>query len=198
MRGTRPLNNEELLLIANACEGRHAARDKSLFVIGFSTGGRISELLSLKLGDVYQNDKPVETLHFNRQIVKGKESSRSVPVNSDGVNAISKLINYHIERFGSIDVNRPCFPTQGKGNVSITRQRAHQILKDVFVKAGLNGNLATHSLRKSYAQRLYGMTGDIYAISEMLGHKNVNTTRAYLGVDIEKIKLASEAMTIGE
>lgn len=198
MKGTRPLNNEELLLIVNAYEGRHAARDKSLIVIGFSTGGRISELLSLKLGDVYQNDKPVETLHFNRQIVKGKESSRSVPVNSDGVNAISELVNYHIERFGSIDVNRPCFPTQGKGNVSITRQRAHQILKDVFVKAGLNGNLATHSLRKSYAQRLYGITGDIYAISEMLGHKNVNTTRVYLGVDIEKIKRASEAMTIGE
>lgn len=181
-----------------AYEGRHAARDKPLIVIGFSTGGRISELLSLKLGDVYQNDKPVETLHFKRQIVKGKESSRSVPVNSDGVKAISELVNYHIEKFGSIDVNRPCFPAQGKGNVSITRQRADQILKDVFVKAGLNGNLATHSLRKSYAQRLYGETYDIYAVGEMLGHKNVNTTRDYLGVDIEKIKSASEAMTIGE
>lgn len=197
MRGTRPLNNEELLLISDCFDGRYAIRDRSLLIIGFSTGGRISELLNLTLGDVYQNGKPVETLHFNKQVVKGKESSRSIPVNSDGVRAISELIDWHREKFGRIDTSRPCFPSQQSG-LPLTRQRAHQILKDVFLKAGLNGNLATHSLRKSYAQRLYSITGDIYLISEMLGHRDVNTTRAYLGVDIEKVKQASEAMSIGK
>lgn len=200
MRGARPLSNDELRIIAECFEGEFAIRDKSLILIGVSTGGRISELLALTLGDVYQNDKPVETLHFNKDVVKGKENSRTVPVNSDGVRAISDLIHWHSENYGNIDLNRPCFPSRQKRKgeqVSITRQRAHQIFKDVCKKAGLNGNLATHSLRKSYAQRLYVILADVFSVKEMLGHQDIKTTQAYLGVDVEKVRKASEAMTIG-
>ncbi|MCG9133605.1 tyrosine-type recombinase/integrase [Candidatus Poribacteria bacterium] len=200
MRGTRPLSNGELRIIADCFDGEFAIRDKSLILIGVSTGGRISELLALTLGDVYQNDKPVETLHFNKDVVKGKENSRTVPVNSDGVKAISDLIHWHVEYYGNIDPQRPCFPSRQKRKgeqVSITRQRAHQVFKDVCEKAGLNGNLATHSLRKSYAQRLYVILSDVFSVKEMLGHQDVKTTQAYLGVDVEKVRKASEAMTIG-
>lgn len=200
MKGTRPLNNEELTLISNSFEGLYAIRDRSLILIGISTGGRISELLSLKIGDVWQNKKPVENLHFNRNVVKGKENARSVPVNSDGIGAIKELIAWHKEKYGSLDTMRPLFPSRqsrkGKGISAVTRQRAHQIFKDVCHKAGLNGNLATHSLRKSYAQRLYAILADIFSVKEMLGHQNVTTTQAYLGVDIEKVKEASEAMAL--
>lgn len=197
MKGMRPLNNDELLNLTKHFDGKYATRNKSLLIIGISTGGRISELLSLKLGDVFQNGRPVDILHFKRDVVKGKESARSVPVNSDGTRAITELVNWHNEKFGSFDASRPCFPSQ-QGGLSLTRQRAHDILKDVFKRAGLNGNLATHSLRKSYAQRLYAITGNIYVISEMLGHSSVDTTRAYLGVDVEYVKEASEKMIIGE
>ena len=51
------------------------------------------------------------------------------------------------------------------------RQTAHDILKKAFIAAGLNGKLATHSLRKSFAQRVYNKSGDIYLVQELLGHK---------------------------
>ena len=199
MKGTRSLNNEELTLISNSFEGKYAVRDRSLILIGISTGGRISELLSLTIGDVYQNKKPVESLHFNRDVVKGKENARAVPVNSDGIGAIAELIDWHKEMYGSLDTGRPLFPSRQsrKQRISaVTRQRAHQIFKQVCQRAGLNGNLATHSLRKSYAQRLYAILADIFSVKEMLGHRNVTTTQAYLGVDIEKVKKASEQMAI--
>ena len=65
----------------------------------------------------------------------------------------------------------------------MTRRAAHNVLKDAFEAAGLNGHLATHSLRKSFAQRLYEQTGDVFTVQEMLGHKSIATTQKYLGVN---------------
>ena len=45
---------------------RFEARNRGLFMLGVSTGGRISELLSLTVGDVYQNQKPVTDLLFDK------------------------------------------------------------------------------------------------------------------------------------
>ena len=53
-------------------------------MLGVSTGGRISELLSLQIADVYQNGRAVTDLLFNKSVVKGGEVSRAVPVNRDG------------------------------------------------------------------------------------------------------------------
>ena len=61
-------------------------------MLGVSTGGRISELLSLRLGVVYQNGKPVSDLLYDKSIVKGGEVSRAVPVNTDGMRAINDLL----------------------------------------------------------------------------------------------------------
>ena len=55
MRGTRPLDNNEIRKVAECFDGTFAVRNRSLFMLGVSTGGRISELLSLTIGDVYQN-----------------------------------------------------------------------------------------------------------------------------------------------
>ena len=78
----------------------------------------------------------------------------------------------------------------------MSRRTAHDVLKSAFEVAGLNGHLATHSLRKSFAQRLYDRTGDIFAVQEMLGHKSVTTTQKYLGVNYANIKEAVEEMSI--
>ena len=55
MRGTRPLDNVEISEVYDAFDGIFAIRNRSLFMLGVSTGGRISELLGLRLGDVFQN-----------------------------------------------------------------------------------------------------------------------------------------------
>ena len=54
--------------------------------------------------------------------------------------------------------------------------------------------MTTHSLQKSFAQRLYDATDDIYAVQEMIGHKNVTTTQRYLGVNYTKVRSAVESM----
>ena len=56
MKGTRPLDNDEVRLVSACFDGTFATRNRALFMLGVSTGGRISELLSLQIGDVWQND----------------------------------------------------------------------------------------------------------------------------------------------
>ena len=191
MTGTRPLNNQEILLVKACFDGKYAVRNRSLFMLGVSTGGCISELLSLQIGDVWQNCRAVSDLLFERSVVKRSEVSRAVPVNSDGSHAISELIAWHREAYHTTHKNRPLFPSRnGQGDKSMSRRAAHNVLKSAFQVAGLKGHLATHSLRKSFAQRLYDRTGDIFAVQEMLGHKSVATTQRYLGVNDASVREA--------
>ena len=197
MKGTRPLDNDEIRRVSGCFTGMYEVRNRGLFMIGVSTGGRISELLSLRVGDVYQNKKPVTDLLYGKSIVKGGEVSRSVPVNADGRKAIDALVNWHHRHYSSIASKRPLFPSRHKsGTVPLHRQTAHAILKTAFIEAGLNGHIATHSLRKSFAQRLYDKTGDIYLVQELLGHRNISTTQKYLGVNYADAKAAVEAIAL--
>ena len=75
MKGTRPLDNHEIRRVSAAFTGTYEIRNRALFIIGVSTGGRISELLSLTIGDVYQNDKPVSDL-LSSKAVKSQEPCR--------------------------------------------------------------------------------------------------------------------------
>ena len=110
MKGTRPLDNDEIRRVSTCFTGTFATRNRGLFMLGVSTGGRISELLSLTIGDVYQNRKAVTDLLFDKSIVKGGEVNRAVPVNRDGRRAIEDLIGWHREKYGKLDVKRPLFP----------------------------------------------------------------------------------------
>jgi site-specific recombinase XerD len=76
----------------------------------------------------------------------------------------------------------------------MNRRTAHTALKTAFEAAGLNGKLATHSMRKSFAQRLYDQTRNIFAVQEMLEHKSIATTQRYLGVNYVTVREAVEKM----
>ena len=197
MKGTRPLDNDEIRSVSTCFAGTFQIRNRSLFMLGVSTGGRISELLSLTIGDVYQNGSAVSDLLFERSIVKGGEVSRAVPVNRDGRRAIDELASWHSQHYQNTDPNRPLFPSRHQsGTVPMHRQTAHDILKKAFIAAGLNGKLATHSLRKSFAQRVYNKTGDIYLVQELLGHRNIATTQNYLGVNYADARAAVESIAL--
>ena len=197
MKGTRPLDNKEILLVSACFDGTFEARNSGLFMLGVSTGGRISELLSLQIRDVYQNGTAVTDLLFDRSIVKGGEVSCAVPVNRDGRLAIDNLIAWHRERYNSLHKSHPLFSSrQGQRPQAMSRRTAHNVLKQAFEAAGLNGQLATHSLRKSFAQRLYDCAGDIFVVQEMLGHRKVETTQKYLGVNYARLRESLEAMAV--
>ena len=198
MKGTRPLDNNEIRLVSACFTGTFEVRNRGLFLLGVSTGGRISELLSLRIGDVWQNGKSVSDLLFEKNIVKGGEVSRAVPVNVDGRRAIEDLIGWHREKYKTIGPTRPLFPSRNRnGTVRMNRQTAHEMLKQAFVAAGLNGKLATHSLRKSFAQRVYEQSNDIYLVQELLGHRNIATTQKYLGVNYADARAAVEGIALG-
>ena len=59
MKGTKPLDNNEIRLVSACFTGTFEARNRGLFLLGVSTGGRISELLGLQIEDVWQNDRAV-------------------------------------------------------------------------------------------------------------------------------------------
>ncbi len=59
MKGTRPLDNDEIRRVSTCFTGTYQICNRGLFMLGVSTGSRISELLSLRIGDVFQNEKIV-------------------------------------------------------------------------------------------------------------------------------------------
>ena len=74
MKGTRPLDNTEIRRVSACFDSTYEARNRGLFLLGVSTGGRISELLSLRIGDVWQKDKTVTDLLFDRLSSKAVKS----------------------------------------------------------------------------------------------------------------------------
>ncbi len=137
-------------------------------MLGVSTGGRISELLSLTIGDVYQNSKAKAELVFDKSIVKWGEVSRRMVMNLDARLAVEQLIAWHKERYKRVAETRPLFPSRKRnargGLKSRLRIAAHDVLKRAFDAAGLNGNLATHSMRKSFAQCLFEQTTSTWGV----------------------------------
>lgn len=203
MKGTRPLDNAEIHAVANHFTGEFAVRNRSLFMLGVSIGGRIDELLSLTVGDVYQNGKPVSDVLYEKSIVKGGEVARAVPLNADGRDAVEKIMAWHTEKFstlGEVNPDLPLFVSRVKNKDGtpkrMTTQAGRDAIMAAFAAAGLNGKLGTHSMRKSFAQRLYSQTNDIFVVQEMLGHKNISTTQEYLGVNYAEVREALELMSV--
>ena len=127
MKGTRPLDNDEIRRVSTCFTGTFATRNRGLFMLGVSTGGRISELLSLQIGDVWQNGKAVTDLLYEKNIVKGSEVSRAVPVNADGRLAIDDLIAWHRQHYGNTNESPPLFPSRHKSGTVPMHRRDHAL-----------------------------------------------------------------------
>ena len=153
---------------------------------------RISELLSLNIADVWEKDRPLDIINLHKQQVKGKKESRSIPLNVAAKEAIRELVEW-LSQQGEITDSTSLFPSQ-VGGETITRMQAHRILKRAYEDAGLTGKLATHSMRKTFGTRVYQVTKDIMTTKELLGHANVNTTQRYIGVGMDTLREAVEAI----
>jgi integrase len=79
MKGCRPLTDQEVNLISRSFSGTFAKRNKALFILGVRSGFRISELLSLRVGDVLQHGKIVEHVTVARAHMKKKLEGRTGP-----------------------------------------------------------------------------------------------------------------------
>ena len=98
MRGCRPIEDHELPGIKKEFEGKQfSKRNKALFVLGCRTGFCISELLSLRVKDVYQQDKVVDRVWMARKNMKGKKNGRAVVIHQEAREAARDTadINFH-------------------------------------------------------------------------------------------------------
>lgn len=179
MKGSRPLTRQQVKEVLRITE---TIREKTLLTIGFCTGYRISELLSLTVADV-STDGAIHS-HVTVKAVHTKtKTSRSVLLNSDAKKALQSLVSW-LKAKGLTDKTTPLFLSRKRATTgevkAINRQQAHEIIKTLFAKIGEFGNVSTHTLRKTFAARIYEQTDKLELVQIALGHKSINSTISYL------------------
>jgi site-specific recombinase XerD len=171
-----------------------SARDAMLIELGFETGLRLSEMLSLTIGSVWKGGAPVSVLRATRSCLKGGSgvrarsvASRAIPVNERAREAI---VRYLGERPTAAPAE-PLFLSR-EGGEALCRRQGTRIIRDIFLAAGLDPARAWggHSLRKRFVRRVYDLTGDINTTRAAAGHRWIQTTQIYLGMAEEEAAAA--------
>ena len=89
MKGCRPLTDEEVDLLQQSFGGVYAERDKALFLLGVKSGFRISELLSLRVGEVSQHGRLVDRVTVQRRHMKKQREGRTVLLHPEAKAALA-------------------------------------------------------------------------------------------------------------
>jgi integrase/recombinase XerD len=149
-------------------------RDKALIELLYATGLRVSELLSLKPGDV-QLDAGYLTC-----IGKG-DKERLVPLGHEAADWVRRYVS---EGRAALLHGRksPWLFVNAKGGARLSRVGFWKILKEYGIKAGVPRGLSPHVLRHSFATHLLERGADLRAIQMMLGHADLSTTQIYTHV----------------
>ena len=176
MIGCRPYSTEEYDRVINLFLGRYALRNKALFICGSKMGFRISEITSLRVSDVIQDEQVVDYVTVKKSAMKGKKYSRSVLLHPGAKTALLVWID-EMKKRNWYNPNSFLFRSQIAENRPITGSCAASILKSAFKLAGMKGKLSTHSMRKHFALRMYSLlNNDLYRLSKAIGHANICTT----------------------
>lgn len=208
MRGSTPLTREEakevkrLLMTVGRCRERNHA----LFCIGVNTGFRISELLSLRVGDLMNRDGSItEYVTVKASDMKGGCEGRTIYFNSHGRAIAENYINW-LKKQRFYRENMPLFYSEQFKGRKIDRIQACKILNRAFELAEVNGQLGTHVMRKTFANMVYDSMleklGDgkpidaIRQTSKALGHTSVTNTELYLSFRDEEIRDTLEKVGI--
>jgi integrase/recombinase XerD len=192
MKGARHLSKQEIQNLAQSFYGECQVRSRTLFLLGLNIGTRISELLALNVGDVWQYGKPVEILELKKAITKGKKT-RQIPLNDQAKEVITELIRWKESQGEDLSLNAPLFSSR-KGSGRLSRFQVHRILKDSFQSNECSGKVSTHSLRKSFAKALLVSGNNLRAIQVLLGHTSLATTEKYLAVSPDELSQAVNSL----
>jgi integrase len=192
MAGCRPLTSAEVAQVARTfADDFQGQRNKALFIVGVRTGFRISELLSLKVGDVYQHGQVVDEVTVAKRNRKQKTASHTLPLHQEAKQALAHWLTCYQAREHLLPGHLPLFPARQGDHKAISRVRAFQMLMDAFRACGLTGRLGTHTLRKTFAMTMYErLDENIFKVQQALGHKWITSTQAYLPLNAEEITRA--------
>lgn len=146
-------------------------RNKAIIETLYSCGLRVSELVNLKISDLYFDEG------FVRVIGKG-DKQRIVPIGSIAI----KQINIYKDQVRVFQDIKPGFEDilfLNRRGRQLTRVMIFTIIKKLAEEAGIKKNISPHTLRHSFATELVQRGADLRAVQEMLGHESITTTEIY-------------------
>lgn len=181
MKGCRALSDQEIQQVVASFSGKNALRNRCLVTLGIKSGFRISELLSLKVGAVWQMGQVVERVTVDRRHMKKRQEGRTVLLHPDAGAAVGLLVE-KLKGKATFGPQTYLFQSQKGPNRPLSRVGAWLVLKKVFARTQVTGKTGTHSLRKTFADRIYGRLGnDLVKTQRAMGHRNIQSTISYLG-----------------
>lgn len=148
-------------------------RNKLMFVFLYFTGLRVSELITIKISNLYLND------HYLKVIGKGNKQ-RIIPLNNELEEQLEKYLLTTRKEILNLNHSDYLF-VNAQGN-PITRQGFHKILKNACLIAGITKNVSPHTIRHSFATQLLNNGIDLRAVQVLLGHSDISTTQIYTHV----------------
>jgi integrase len=156
-------------------------RNEMLFVLGINSALRISDLLSLTVSDILdENGNVKEAVSLSEQKT-GK--NKLFPLND----AAKKVIAEYVEE-ARPDREAALFPSR-KGGKAISRIQAWEILKNAAEEVGIS-NVGTHTLRKTFGYHIYMRTNNLGLVQKLLNHRSSGETLRYIGIEQNDINKA--------
>lgn len=155
-------------------------RNKAIVETMYSCGLRVSEVVNLKLSQIYLD------VGFVRVIGKGNKE-RLVPIGSSA----SKYISIYadgVRRHQAIVPGEEDILFLNRRGRRLTRVMIFLIIKDLVKKAGISKTISPHTFRHSFATHLVEGGADLRAVQEMLGHESITTTEIYTHLDREFLR----------
>ncbi len=155
-------------------------RDRAMLELLYACGLRVSELVSLRLGDLFFGEGYIR--------VTGKgDKQRLVPINDL---ARERILAYLDER-RSARRNEEVVFLNNRGS-QLTRVMIFTILREAARRAGIEKRISPHTFRHSFATHLLEGGADIRQVQELLGHENIGTTEIYTHLDNEHLRRTVE------
>jgi len=169
----------ENLLAAPRADKALGLRDKAMLETLYASGLRVSELVTLKLGQVSQDMGVV------RVVGKGSKE-RLVPLGEEAIAWIRQYLKEaRPELLGGRAADDLFVTARGS---AMTRQMFWHLLRRYAAQAGLKKPISPHTLRHAFATHLLNHGADLRVVQLLLGHSDISTTQIYTHVARERLK----------
>jgi integrase/recombinase XerC len=173
-------------------------RDQAILELLYSSGLRLSELISLdwryfKTPD-YESTSWLLLSETQAEVTGKGNKRRSVPIGSKAVTAINAWLLIRSESLNPNPKNTDQHALfLGPKGLRITPRLVQQIVGNAAKQAGIQSAVHPHVLRHSFASHLLQSSADLRAVQELLGHANISTTQIYTSLDFQRLASVYDA-----
>ncbi|HEY7310534.1 MAG TPA: site-specific tyrosine recombinase [Gemmataceae bacterium] len=159
---------------------RFYLRDRAILETLYATGSRASEVVGLKMEDLYLDSA------FCKCFGKGNKQ-RIVPLGRPAIEAMRAYLEGQRPRLVRTAPDAP-WVFVSRGGRGLTREMLWVLVRKYARRAGLTGKVSPHTLRHSFATHLLSGGADLRTVQELLGHANIRTTQQYTHVDRDRLR----------